>query len=100
MLRSLCCRRRRRIGAWSSPQSHVVGSRADLMDLVHATTQRFKADIDEFGAVPRPPFWGGFRVVPTMVEFWRSAGKSRLHDRVVYRRATASEPWRVERLAP
>jgi pyridoxamine 5'-phosphate oxidase len=83
-----------RIGAWASRQSTVLRSRDELM-------QRF-TEID--GAypneVPRPPFWGGFRIDPDSVEFWQ-ARAFRLHDRFRYTPAEMeSSGWRIERLAP
>jgi pyridoxamine 5'-phosphate oxidase len=81
-----------RIGAWASPQSEVLGSRAELEARVAEAEARF-AD----GDVPLPPFWGGYRLVPTVVEFWQHR-ESRLHDRLRYRRD--GESWIVERLAP
>jgi pyridoxamine 5'-phosphate oxidase len=81
------------LGAWASPQSQEVSSRAELDDLYVAVEDRF-ADADE---VPLPPQWGGFRVVPEVVEFWQ--GRSgRMHDRLVYRRE--GEGWSTSRLAP
>jgi pyridoxamine 5'-phosphate oxidase len=53
--------------------------------------------------IPRPPHWGGFRVRPTSVEFWRSGGRSRLHDRIKYVRKHVDgvfSEWSIERLAP
>lgn len=81
-----------RIGAWTSHQSAVIASRAELEERVRQVTARF-AD----GEVPLPPHWGGFRVVPDAVEFWQGR-PNRLHDRLRYRRDTGR--WVVERLSP
>jgi pyridoxamine 5'-phosphate oxidase len=80
------------LGAWSSPQSQVVGSRADL-ERAYADVEARFAD----GAVPSPPFWGGYRIEPEVVEFWQGRA-DRLHDRLRYR-ADGSD-WVIERLAP
>jgi pyridoxamine 5'-phosphate oxidase len=80
-----------RIGAWASPQSQVIVSRAVLV----ANAARFAARY--LLAPPRPPHWGGFRLVPDAWEFWQGR-KSRLHDRLRYRLETGV--WVRERLAP
>lgn len=80
------------LGAWASPQSEEVASRAELDERYAAAEARF-AD----GEVPVPPHWGGYRVVPDVVELWQ--GRSgRMHDRLVYRRT--DDGWEVVRLAP
>jgi pyridoxamine 5'-phosphate oxidase len=81
------------IGAWASPQSAVIAARDDLEAAVAAAEDRF-AGVEQ---LPPPPNWGGYRVVPEMVEFWQGR-ESRLHDRLRYRRAAGE--WIVERLAP
>ena len=80
-----------RIGAWASHQSAPVPDRATLEAQVAATEARFPVD------VPRPPHWGGYRIVPETVEFWRNRA-DRVHDRVEYTRR--GEAWRVRRLSP
>jgi len=84
------------LGAWASPQSKVVADRAEIEALVAARTLEFA---DE--PVPRPPNWGGWRLVPTEWEFWQ--GRSdRLHDRLRYRLSSTGRgaDWDIERLAP
>jgi pyridoxamine 5'-phosphate oxidase len=80
------------IGAWASPQSRVLDGRRELERRVVEIAARFP------GEVPRPPFWGGFRLAPTTLEFWQGR-ESRLHDRLRFRRGDGGE-WRLERLAP
>jgi pyridoxamine 5'-phosphate oxidase len=83
--------RRSQVGAWASHQSEVIDDRAELERRVAEVDERFPGD------VPRPPFWGGFRVVPDTVEFWLLRD-DRLHDRLRYRRD--GEGWVIERLSP
>ena len=80
------------VGAWASPQSSTVASRDELEAAYAAAEARFGDD-----AVPAPPQWGGYRVVPSSVEFWQGR-RGRMHDRLVYRRHP--DGWRTERLAP
>jgi pyridoxamine 5'-phosphate oxidase len=79
------------IGAWTSHQSIVISSRADLEERREALEARYP------DVVPIPPFWGGLRVVPVTVEFWQGR-PFRLHDRLRYRLDGAA--WVVERLSP
>ena len=81
------------LGAWASPQSHVVPDRETLDAGLAAAVERFGTD----GDVPAPAHWGGLRVVPETVEFWQGRS-NRLHDRLLYRWADGG--WVVERLAP
>lgn len=83
-----------RIGAWASHQSHPIGSRQELAEQVHVFTQQFAGK-----DVPCPEFWGGYRVIPTVIEFWQ--GKAdRLHDRFVFTRENPTDDWQVTRLCP
>ena len=81
------------IGAWASPQSQVIGTRSLLEMKVAEMARRFSQ-----GEIPLPDFWGGYRVVPDMIEFWQGR-ESRLHDRFRYVRQDDGG-WAVERLAP
>ncbi len=83
-----------RIGAWSSPQSQIVGNRAFLEENYKELSQKY----ENTEGVPRPEFWGGYIVKPTLIEFWQGRS-SRLHDRIVYEK-TESGAWKIERLAP
>jgi pyridoxamine 5'-phosphate oxidase len=81
------------IGAWASRQSSVIGSRAVVEEAYARLEQRWP----EGTAVPMPDFWGGYRLVPDLVEFWQGR-VNRLHDRLRYRHDGAH--WLVERLSP
>jgi pyridoxamine 5'-phosphate oxidase len=80
------------IGAWASAQSSVIADRVALEAAEQKVAERFAG-----GPVPRPPFWGGYRLVPERIEFWQGR-TNRLHDRLRYTRD--GELWRIERLAP
>jgi pyridoxamine 5'-phosphate oxidase len=81
------------IGAWASDQSEVIPDRAFLEEKTEAFKNRF-----EGSQVPRPPHWGGYRVMPDYVEFWQGR-PSRLHDRLAYTKQIDSS-WKIERLSP
>ena len=83
-----------RIGAWASPQSDPIPDRDWLEREFSAVQERYAADPD---SIPRPPHWGGYRLLPSTFEFWQGR-RSRLHDRIRYRLEAAH--WRIERLAP
>jgi pyridoxamine 5'-phosphate oxidase len=80
------------LGAWASAQSRPIDSRAQLDRLMADVEQRFGG-----GPVPRPPWWGGYRIRPEEIEFWQQ-GRFRLHDRFQYQRRDRG--WSVRRLSP
>lgn len=82
------------LGAWTSPQSQVIDGREVLQSLYDETESRFAQDT----LIPRPDFWGGYRLVPDRFEFWQGR-KSRLHDRMVYELGDDGA-WGLSRLAP
>lgn len=81
------------IGAWASPQSQVIDSRAILEDQVKSYEEKFKEQ-----DIPLPPHWGGYLVKITQMELWQGR-TSRLHDRIVYRQSPEGH-WERKRLAP
>lgn len=83
--------RKSQLSAWASPQGRILAERAEL----EAATERFDRRFPD--AVPLPPFWGGYRLMPAMFEFWQGR-RDRMHDRFSYLREGTG--WRVERLAP
>ena len=82
-----------RIGAWASNQSQVIESRSQL------ETREREISLQYGDQVPRPPHWGGYRLVPEAIEFWQGR-PSRLHDRLLYTRAGENGDWQISRLSP
>jgi pyridoxamine 5'-phosphate oxidase len=82
------------IGAWASKQSAALEGRLAFEKAIAKFTAKFA-----IGAVPRPPFWVGYRVVPSEIEFWHER-PFRLHDRVAFTRASVGAPWTKTRLYP
>lgn len=83
-----------KIGAIASPQSQKIASRKELEDRVSVVADQYRSNND----VPRPAFWGGYRVEPNYIEFWQGGG-SRLHDRLIYEKEEAGH-WVKYRVAP
>lgn len=86
--------RESRLGAWVSQQSRPLKDRATMDNAVKEFEKKFEGK-----DVPRPAYWGGYRLIPTLIEFW-TEGRYRLHDRFVYRRKSDKDPWTIERLYP
>ena len=82
------------LSAWASNQSQPIESR-------DALEERYENRRAEFAArdIPRPEFWGGYRIVPLRIEFWKGRS-NRLHDRIVFTRASADSEWTIQRLQP
>ena len=81
------------IGAWVSNQSKVIDGRKPLEDSLLAYEKRF----ENVELIPRPPHWGGYRVIPNSIEFWQGR-PNRLHDRILY--SKSKNDWKIERLSP
>jgi pyridoxamine 5'-phosphate oxidase len=80
-----------RLSAWASPQSELVQDRSVLEKAMQAAREKYGEQ------PPRPPHWGGYRVIAESIEFWQGRA-DRLHDRLLYTRA--ADGWKIERLAP
>ena len=86
--------RQSRIGAWASAQSRPLADRAELEVAYAAMDAKYPDD-----NIPRPPHWSGRRITPLRIEFWQD-GDHRLHDRLIFKRASANAAWDIERLYP
>jgi len=85
------------LGAWASPQSMPIDGRSELEARFAEVAERYR---DASAPVPRPAHWGGYRLVPDLLEFWQGRA-SRLHDRIRYRLKQAQPvAWNIDRLAP
>ena len=82
-----------RIGAWASPQSKIITDRSEI----EINAQKYQQQYAD-GNIPRPPYWGGYRLKPLQIEFWQGRA-NRLHDRIQYT-VQKDNSWKIERLAP
>ena len=82
------------IGAWVSAQSEIIKSRKTLEEAKKALDEKYK----EISVLPKPPHWGGFKIIPHTIEFWQGR-RSRLHDRIRYTQK-AKKSWLIERVSP
>lgn len=82
------------VGAWASSQSRQLSERSELEDLVNQYEEKFGD-----GVIPRPAHWSGFKLAPTSIEFWHDR-PYRLHDRIIFERASSSDDWTTKRLYP
>lgn len=87
-------RRGSQIGAWASKQSCAMENWQEFQNRIAEVTEDFAGQ-----DIPRPPFWSGFRVVPTEIEFWEE-GEYRIHKREVYLREPSSNSWEVKNIYP
>lgn len=82
------------IGAWASPQSSVIDNR----DILENKASELEKEFAEVEKLPLPAFWGGYKLIPSMIEFWQGR-VNRLHDRIRYTQQS-DKKWKIERLAP
>ncbi|PAM96715.1 pyridoxamine 5'-phosphate oxidase [Flavobacterium sp. IR1] len=82
-----------RLGAWASEQSSVISSRDFLEKRLEALEQEYEGK-----EIPKPPYWGGYKVIPSEFEFWQGR-PNRLHDRIYFTKESNSN-WKIDRLAP
>ncbi len=85
--------RESQVGAWASPQSHVIASR----EILEERAKQIEKKYENLNVLPKPKQWGGYKVEPYLIEFWQGR-KSRLHDRIIYTRSDGG--WKIGRLAP
>ena len=85
--------RKSQISAWASSQSNVIKDRFILESLFHNFEKKFKNK-----TIPKPPYWGGYKVVPNSVEFWQGR-ENRMHDRFLYEKQNKNV-WTINRLCP
>jgi pyridoxamine 5'-phosphate oxidase len=82
------------VAAWSSRQSEPIESRSMLDEQFDEALKRFDGQV-----VPKPDYWGGYRIVPSRIEFWKGRS-NRMHDRIAFARTPEAENWKVTRLQP
>ena len=82
------------VAAWSSKQSQPIESRSKLDEQFDDALSRFDGQV-----VPKPDYWGGYRIIPSRLEFWKGRS-NRMHDRIAFERTPKSDSWRVIRLQP
>lgn len=80
-----------KIGAWASNQSSIISSRNELDESVSYYEKKYPTE------VPRPTFWGGYKIIPSTIEFWQGRS-NRLHDRFIYNQD--KKDWKIDRLSP
>src|SRR5206468_723464 len=83
-----------RISAWASPQSGIIADRRIIEERVVHFSEQYPGE-----EVPRPSYWGGYRVLPVCIEFWQGRS-NRLHDRISFHRDSLQDVWERNRLAP
>ena len=82
------------VAAWSSRQSQPIESRSKLDEQFDQALSRFGGQV-----VPKPVYWGGYRIIPSRIEFWKGRS-NRMHDRIAFERTPEADSWKVTRLQP
>ncbi len=82
------------VAAWSSRQSQPIESRSKLDEQFDDALSRFDGQV-----VPKPDYWGGYRIIPSRIEFWKGRS-NRMHDRIAFERTSEADSWKVTRLQP